>query len=118
MGFVQDDLARLIDPADILNTSDFSSVKSTIESVAVGKKGEKRLDRISTICTRLYLYLKQTNYKPVSSHSANLVSFFLLDSIPKDLKMSLYMDISKECSTEVKEMLKDKKLAKLLIGSL
>ncbi len=57
-------------------------------------------------------------YKPESIHSANLVSFLLLDTIPNDLKMSLYLDINKECSTEVKEMLKDKKLAKLLIGSL
>jgi hypothetical protein len=87
-------------------------------NVAVGKKGEKRLDRISTICTRLYLHLKQPTYKPESTHTSNLVSFFLLDTIPNDLKMSLYMDVNKECSTEVKAMLKDKRLAKLLIGSL
>jgi MoxR-like ATPase len=118
MGFIQDDLARLIDPVDILNASDFSTVKSTIEAVAVGKKGEKRLDRISTICTRLYLHLKQPEYKPESTHTSNLVSFFLLDTIPNDLKMSLYMDVNKECSAEVKAMLKEKRLAKLLIGSL
>ena len=118
MGFIQNDLAKLIDPSDILNTNDFSSVQSAIESLAVGKKGEKRLDHIATICTRLYLFLKQSHYKPDKNHSANLVSFLLLEAIPNDLKMSLYLDINKECSTEVKEMLKDKQLAKFLLGTL
>jgi hypothetical protein len=118
MGFIQNDLAKLIDPSDILNTNDFSSVQLAIESLAVGKKGEKRLDHIATICTRLYLFLKQSHYKPDKNHSANLVSFLLLEAIPNDLKMSLYLDINKECSTEVKEMLKDKQLAKFLLGTL
>ena len=118
MGFIQDDLTRLIDPADILNASDFNQFKAAIEVLAVGKNGEKRLDRISTICTRLFLFIKQSNYTPINIHATNLVSFFLLDVIPKDLKMSLYMDIGKECRSEVKEMLKDKRLAKILIDSL
>lgn len=118
MGFVQDDLARLIDPVDILDAADFKKVRTDIESVSTGKNGEKRLDRISTICTRLYLHLKKEDYQAAESHAKNLVDFFLLEVIPNDLKMSLYMDLGKESGPEVKEMLKDKRLAKLLLGSL
>lgn len=117
MGFIQNDLTRLVDPADILNASDFSKVQTRIEAVAIGKTGEKRLDRISTVCTRLYLFLIQKDYRPEITHAPNLVSFLLLEVIPNDLKMSLFMDIGKEASPEVKEMLKNKKLATLLLGS-
>lgn len=118
MGFIQDDLSSLINPLEILEAKDFTTVKMAVEKVASGKNGEKRLDRISTICTRLYLHLKNEAYQPNTAHAPNLVSFLLLDVIPNDLKMSLYLDITKECGKEVKEMLKDKKLAKLLLGSL
>ena len=89
-----------------------------METIAVGKNGEKRIDRIATICTRLYLHLKNDAYKPEENHKENLVEFMLLDAIPNDLKMSLFMDLNKEGDKEVKEMLKDKKLAKLLLSSM
>jgi hypothetical protein len=38
--------------------------------------------------------------------------------VPNDLKMSFYLDLSKEGSEVVKNMLKDKRLAKLLLGSM
>jgi hypothetical protein len=89
-----------------------------MESIAIGKSGEKRVDRIATICTRLYLYLKHEKYKPEDKHKVNLVEFILLESIPNDLKMSFFIDLNKESKKEVKEMLKDKKLARLLLESL
>lgn len=118
MSFVNDDLTRLIDPLDILETDDFKKLGSKISEISVGKNGEIRLDRISTMCTRLFLHLKKSDYAPSDNHTKNLVEFLLLDDIPNDLKMSLYMDISKDCRPSVKEMIKDKRLAKLLLGSL
>jgi hypothetical protein len=118
MSFIQDDLSRLMAPEDILSADDFKAVKNAIEDIGKGKSGETRLDRISTICTRLFLYLKDKGYKPAEGHQKNLVEFLLLDVIPNDLKMSLYMDINRDCSEEVKHMLKDKRLAKLLLGGL
>lgn len=118
VSFVNDDLTQLIDPSDILEADDFKTIKQRMEAIAIGKSGEKRVDRIATICTRLYLYLKHETYKPEDKHKVNLVEFILLESIPNDLKMSFFMDLNKESKKEVKEMLKDKKLAKLLLESL
>ena len=116
--FINNDLAKLLDPSDILNTEDFNTIKKQLEEIAVTEKGEKRLDRISTIMTRLYLFLGQQNYTPEKNHALNLVEFMLLEVIPEDLKMSFFMDINKEGRDDVKSMLKDKRLAKLLLSSL
>lgn len=118
ISFINNDLSVLLNPHDILNSNNFADIKKQMESIAVGKNGEKRIDRISTICTRLYLHLKNDTYKPEKNHKENLVEFMLLDAIPNDLKMSLFMDLNKEGDEHVKQMLKDKKLAKLLLGSL
>jgi hypothetical protein len=118
VSFINNDLTQLIDPIDILNAEDFKTIKERMESISVGKNGEKRVDRIATICTRLYLHLKNDNYQNEDHHKVNLVDFILLDSIPNDLKMSFFMDLNKEAKPEVKDMLKDKKLAKLLLASL
>ena len=118
ISFIMDDLMMLIDPQDILNTADFDEIKKKMAVIAVGKRGEKRLDRISTITTRLYLYLINPTYKPEDKHKENLVEFLLLNEIPNDLKLSVFMDLNKEGSETVKKMLQDKRLAKLLLSSM
>jgi len=118
LGFVNDDLTILLPPEEILNCSDWDDVSKQIEQVAVGKNGEQRLDRISTLCMRMYFHLISANYKHESAHNENLINFLLHPSIPNDLKMSFYLDLSKEGSETVKAMLKDKRLAKLLLGSM
>ena len=64
------------------------------------------------------MHLKNDQYQPENNHAANLIDFMLLDEIPNDLKMSLFMDLNKEGDEEVKKMLKDKKLASLLLSSM
>ena len=118
ISFINDDLSILLNPIDILETEKFADIKKKMESISVGKNGEKRIDRISTICTRLYLHLKNDSYQSEKNHKGNLIDFILLDAIPNDLKMSLFMDLNKEVEKDVKEMLKDKRLAKLLLSSL
>ena len=66
----------------------------------------------------MYLHLKNDSYQSEKNHKENLIDFMLLDAIPNDLKMSLFMDLNKEGEKDVKEMLKDKRLAKLLLSSL
>ena len=68
----------LIDPVDILEADKFADVKKKMETIAVGKNGEKRIDRIATICTRLYLHLKNDAYKPEENHKENLVEFMFI----------------------------------------
>ena len=55
------------------------------------------------------------DYKILECHSKNLVSFLLLDVIPNDLRMSIYMDLTKNTSRKIKDLIKDKKLAKTLL---
>ncbi|MDA9025486.1 AAA family ATPase [bacterium] len=118
INFVNNDLQTLIDPEEILNATNFNDIKKRINVLSKDKEGEKRTDRLSTITSRLYIHLTSSNYQVEKIHSANLIKFFLLDFIPKDLIMSLYMDLLKSSNNDIKEMLRDKKLASLLINSM
>jgi len=117
ISFVNDDLAELIDPAEILDAKKFADIEKRIKALAKGKGGGKRVDRLATICARMFILLTGEGYKPAKPHTANLVSFMLSKSIPNDLQTSLYMDLTKNGSEAVKKMLRDKRLAtKLLKG--
>jgi len=118
IGFVNDDLSVLIDPESILQAEDFNTVKKQLKELATGTAGEKRVDRVATILTRLYLYLKNSHLTYTEDHKENLIQFLLQEEIPNDLKMSFFMDLNKEGKPELGAILKDKRLAKLLIGSL
>lgn len=118
MAYINEDLSGLVDPEDILGAEDFTKMAVDIERLSTDDKGLKRLDRLSTICTRLFIHLSNRVYRPGKGHRDNLIGFMLLDCIPKDLKMSLYLDLMREASKEVKDMLKDKKLASLLVDSI
>ena len=108
----------MIEPSDILDATDFNGIKKKIVELSKDENGGKRLDRLSTICTRLYLHLISTTYISEENNANNLVSFLLIDEIPKDLLMSLYMDLSKNASDEIKSMLRVKNLAQYLIDAM
>ena len=118
IAFVNDELTQLIEPDEILDAKDFQAVKSRLEDVSVDKNGSKRVDRLSTICSRLYLKLISGNYQPTKNDTKNLIDFLLLDIIPNDLLMSLYMDLSKNAPDDIKTMVKDKRLANKLLDTL
>ncbi len=118
IAFVNDELTQLIEPEEILDTKDFKKIEIRIKEVSIDKNGSKRVDRLSTICSRLYLKLISENFTPSENQSKNLVSFLLMNTIPNDLLMSLYMDISKNGTDKVKEMVKDKRLANKLLDTL
>lgn len=118
VNFVNDDLQKLIEPEEILNSKNFIDIKKSIELLSKDSEGEKRIDRLSTITTRLYLHLTSPNYKILNSHSENLIQFFLLEYLPKDLSMSLYMDLLKFSNEKIKKMLRDKRLASFLVDAM
>ena len=118
ISFVNDELIQLIDPEEILDTKDFKSVEKKIKDISVDDSGAKRVDRLSTMCARLYLKLVSDSYMQEKNHGKNLVQFLLLDTIPNDLLMSLYMDLQKHGGDEIKEMTRDKKLANKLLSTL
>ena len=118
ISFVNDELIQFIDPEEILDTKDFKSLEKKIKDISVDDSGAKRVDRLSTMCARLYLKLVSDSYLQEKNHGKNLVQFLLLDTIPNDLLMSLYMDLQKHGGDEIKEMTRDKKLANKLLSTL
>jgi len=118
ISFINDQLQQLIDPEEILNAKKFNTIEKRINKLSDGGEGGKRIDRFATICTRLFLHLTK-KYKPSKNeeklHQKNLTSFLLIKEIPNDLRMSLYMDLSKNASELVKSMMRDKKLATILL---
>jgi len=70
------------------------------------------------MCTRLYLNLTKEKYEPKTNHTDNLVKFMLLETLPNDLRMSFHSDLMKNGSEKVKGMLRDKRLAKLLLDGM
>jgi hypothetical protein len=118
ISFIKDDLQLLIDPEDLLFNLNVETIKKQMKALSVGKNGEVRLDRLSTVCTRLSLYFSnnKVNYKKFKSE--NLISFLLLDLLPKDLTMSLYKDLIKINNEQLKLILRDKKLADFLLSHL
>ena len=118
LGFVNDNLEYLISPEEILEAKDFKKVSKRIENLSKSEGGGKRVDRLATMCTRLYLTLTKEKYEPQSNHSDNLVKFMLMESLPNDLRMSLHSDLMKNGTEKVKKMLRDKRLAKLLLDGM
>jgi len=113
--FVRDDLTELIDPEDILEARDFSKILERIEKLRKDKEGNTRTDRISAICTRLFLHLIKDDYVPGDRHRSNLCAFLKSNLIQAELKTGLAMDLCKEGSDAVLEMLRsDPKVYRLL----
>jgi MoxR-like ATPase len=117
MAFVNDQLQQLIEPADILNAPDWGPVGKRLSELASGDGDAKRVDRLATICTRLYLELSSKAYKSQKVHAGNLVEFLLHPDLPNDLRFSLHRDLV-AVGGDVTTMVRDKKLAKVLLGSL
>ena len=117
ISYINQDLICLINPEDIIDAKNFKVVKDKMKELSFDKKGLHRVDRIATICTRLYFYLKSTEYTILPAHKENIINFLLLEDIPNDLKMSLFYDLN-ACEDKVKELLIDQRLSKLLIASM
>lgn len=119
VSFVSDNLSELIDPEEILDAKDFKKIESRIEKLAsAGAKGAKRVDRLSTICTRLYLALTHPQYKVQDHHGKNMVSFLLLDTLPNDLRVSLHKDLLAFGNGDITAMMRDKRLAELMLAGM
>jgi MoxR-like ATPase len=117
LAFVNDGVTQLIEPSDILDAKDFEPIATQISDLSKGEGDAKRVDRLSTICTRLYLHLSAEHYKAESHHARNLVTFLLLDDLPNDLRFSLHRDLI-TISEEIAQMLRVPKLAKRVIEGL
>ena len=117
LAFVNDDLEQLIHPEDILDSKDFKQVAKRLAQLAKGPGSAKRVDRIATICTRLYLLLVDPKYQQKPEHADNLTAFLMHEDIPNDLRFSLHRDLI-AAGGNLPGMLRSPKLAKLVLGGL
>jgi hypothetical protein len=119
MSFVRDDLTELIEPEEILSAENFSEIEERLEKLSIDKDGNKRIDRISTICTRLFILIIKKEFAPGTRESSNLITFLKSSKINKELIFSMAKDISNEGSKEVRDILtSDPQIAKMLVDSM
>ncbi len=118
MSFVNDDLAVLLEPLDILEAARPAAWMDRFNELARGSGGGRRVDRIAAICTRLFLHVTSDRYRPQPAHAGNFVEFLLHPDIPNDLRASLMLDLTRHSSEAARELLKDRRLAKLLLDKM
>ena len=109
---------ELIDPKEILDAEDFKPVARRVEKLAETRGGGKRVDRLSTVCTRLCIAVTRSDYAPRPRHGDNLVSFLLLKTLPNDLRVALHKDMLADGTEALKAILRDKRLAELMLAGM
>lgn len=117
VAFINDELTALVEPAEILGAPRWPAMAARLEALA-GEGGVKRVDRLSAVCTRLYLFVVAEGFVPADKQAENLVSFLLHPSLPNDLRFALHRELTRDAGEAVKAGLRDKRLAKLLVGSM
>jgi MoxR-like ATPase len=117
LAFVNDDLQKLLEPNEILGADEWSPVADRLRQLAVASNGSRRVDRVATICTRLYLELSSPRYLVELGHADNLVKFLLSPELPNDLRFGLHRDLT-ALGTDVARMVRDPRLSKLLLDGL
>jgi len=119
LNFIRDDLTSLIDPEEILSVDDFSKIEERLKEIGTDDKGNRRIDRLSTICSRMLICLTRENYEAGSTDEKNLCSFLKSENLPKDLKVGLAMDISRNGSELIRGMLRsDTAVASMLLEAM
>ncbi len=118
VSFVNDELSTLLRPEDILDAKSTEDWQKPFNEMAMGKEGNKRVDRIAAICTRLFLYVTSGKYQEKPHHAGNFAEFLLQEVIPSDLRISLIMDLSRHDSPAARNLRKDPRLAKLILVKL
>jgi MoxR-like ATPase len=94
IAFVNDELSELINPEDVLDPARWPGARQRLEGLAQGAEQAKRVDRLSTICSRLVLHLKR-NGQQLDDRSADcLCEFVVHPSLPGDLRFSLHRDLA------------------------
>lgn len=114
LAFAQQALEGLISPEEVLDATDFAAVEARVRAASVTSGGTRRMDVLSVLCGRLHLHLAGPTYTPGPLHAANLVAFLLLPDLPNDLRFTLHRDLT-SISPQVRDMLKDKRLAQLVL---
>ena len=117
VSFVQQNLAALITPEEIINATNFTEeVTRKMQELVVGEV--LRVDTMATICTRLLAYLAVNNISLTPMQLTNIQSFIKLDFIPNDLRLSLLQDLVSSKNTSLKMVMSDPEIGKMLLNNM
>lgn len=117
ISYINDELDFMISPDEILEAEDFEPIRKRVIAAAKGARGSVRLDRLSTISTRLLLAIAGEQYRsPSTKNSRNCIAFLMMDELPADLRFSLHKDIVSLPGDRPK-LVQDATLAKLILKS-
>ena len=114
MSFINNNLSKLITPEEIVNAKNFkTNVLEHLKSIVM--KGTLRVDILATLCTRLVNYLTINNVKPNKDQLTNIKEFIKIDFIPNDIRLSMAQDLVSSSNTNLKQIMADPQIGKLLL---
>ena len=102
LAFVQESLSKLPHPSDFLALYEKDKVDKLLQAMAEGAHGTKRVDLLSTFCTRMVLHLKTGDIKDDKVASRNLAVMLLSSAIPADLRFAFHRELSQVAMTDAK----------------
>ena len=108
VAFINDDLAILPEPREILEADTPQKVDAWREKVhllAQGKNGTVRVDRLSAVLTRVILHLSQPNFRVTDTVAKNFIAFFQLEVLPRDLGIGQYPSLHKGATHGLKALM-------------
>ncbi len=127
-----------IKAVDILDAEDFATVAARLRDLAgsgsgsggaggsdgrsgaghANGSGRTDVDRLALVCSRLVRHLTAVRYRPKPRHAENLVRFLTEAPLPKDLLAGTHRDLVGKGSAKVREMMRDKRVADMLVSLL
>lgn len=108
VAFINDDLAILPEPREILEADTPHKVdawREKIHLLAQGKNGTVRVDRLSAVLTRVILHLSQPNFRVTDTVAKNFIAFFQLEVLPRDLGIGQYPSLHKGATHGLKALM-------------
>lgn len=114
MAFLNNDLAKLITPEEILNTTLFE--KDIYQKLfALVEQQTKRVDILSVILTRLINYLTIHNQKFKPSQLDNAKKFLKMDILPNDMRLIALRDLAITVNKHLSSIAADPELGQILL---
>jgi hypothetical protein len=114
MSFINNNLSKLITPEEIINAKNFKiNVLDHLSGIV--SKGTLRVDILATLCTRLVNYLTINNIKPSKEQLDNIKEFIKIDFIPNDIRLSMAQDLVASSNPNLKIIMADPLIGKLLL---
>ena len=117
VAFINDDLALLPEPSEILEAESDEAVESwkgKLVQLSKGRNGTTRVDRLSAVLTRVILHLSQPSFTPDDTSARNFIALFQMDVIPKDLGIGQYASLHKTAAHGFKTLIERKDVSTAL----